>query len=195
MGTGVASGLLMTYEEFLIPEHSRRSAPLEKLGYIDAARRALGYRADAGDVQRHALAGFSRRNLERLRFLDVELQASTLCSHGKAGAVPLVAATGADLEMILAVQPMSPWSVLSQVVERTSLRDWLITRDDWTIRSQLLDLDLWYFAAPFVAQAKQVLKRPGRAFEWNSRIGRTPVGAVDWTVGCPRFDGQTDWLV
>jgi hypothetical protein len=163
-----------------LQEHSEIAAPVVRLGYEDAARRALGSRADSRDVHARAVDKFRRRNQDRLSFLDITLTEDRLASRGKAGAVPLVPAASTDSSSTLVVQPMSPWTIFSQVVEKTPLREWLNTKQDWRIGRHLLDLDLWYFATPFVAEAKKVLRRPGRAFVWRTRTEQAPRGATNW---------------
>lgn len=165
---------------FRMQEHSSLTIPLNELGYIKHSERALGGRANPKDVEKRALDRFIRKNREVLSFLDIEIKGMKLISKGKAGVVPLYPAIPDDVEGTFMVYPMIPWYILSEFVGKAREGDWLEVRQEWEVDSIYLELELWYFARPFVTEAKLALEKPGRAFQTNTQINQYPHGLTDW---------------
>jgi hypothetical protein len=162
-------------------EHASRAAPLDELGYVDITRRALGQHAPDRDVENGAASRFLRNNRDALLFLGVTLDGSTLSTSGKVGVIPLKPAVYGDEPSDFVAQPMGHWALLSEFCGRSAQTNWLHVQPDWRVSGRRLDLELWYFARPFVAQSKSVLVRPGREFVSYRSIESFPQGVTDWT--------------
>jgi hypothetical protein len=163
-----------------LKEYSKLKIPLEELGYTEGAKRALGSRANENDIEKLSLERFIRKNKKFLNFLDIEVQGSYLFSKGKAGVVPILPAKQLSSPITLIVTPVSPWYILSEFVGKTSQSDWLDIKQDWAINRRDLDLELWYFARPFIIQARAVLEKPGRSFLTKFEEKDVPRGDTDW---------------
>jgi hypothetical protein len=164
-----------------LKEHSTLKIPLEELGYIQLARRALGNRASDLDINKRALDRFLRKNVQYLSFLDIKTDGFKLLSQGKVGVIPLIDAAADNNRNMLIIYPMSPWNILSDFIGKTRQSDWLDIKEDWEIDNVFLDLELWYFARPFISETKLVLEKPGRAFMTTIKYNQFPAGITDWS--------------
>ena len=165
---------------FRMQEHSSLNIPLKELGYIKHAERALGRNASPNDIEKRALDRFIRKNKDVLSFLDIEIDGTKLISKGKAGVVPIYPTISEDTIGTLMVQSMIPWYILSEFVGKARESEWLEVRQEWEVDRYYLDLELWYFAGPFVTETKLVLEKPGRDFQTNIQINQYPQGLTDW---------------
>lgn len=167
---------------FSFQEHSTLSLKriLNSLGYIKLAQAALGRNADINTVIEKAIGRFQRKNQERLAFLDITIKNQNLVSSGVAGVVPLEFALGGDEKANLLIEPMINWQTISSFASLTKDRSWLSINQEWET-SKVLDIELWYFAKPFLFEAVRVLKRPAKGFRTLIKQDSVPSGNTNWT--------------
>ncbi|MCM3255577.1 5-methylcytosine restriction system specificity protein McrC [Priestia aryabhattai] len=162
-----------------LTEYSQHKIPLKDLGYLNLAKRVL-YQKGQIELLNYAINQFMKKNKERLDFLGVKVEGDKFISSGRSGIVPLLPFDSSDKPVILSVKPMFSWSLLSEFVGRTSHSNWLEVRADWLLDRRDIDLKIWYFAHPFLKEARKVMERPGYAFSSIKQIESVPLGNTDW---------------
>ena len=123
---------------------------------------------------------FLRKNKKFLRYLDIETSNLYMYSKGKSGVIPILPSNPSEKIKTLTVSPMGPWYILSDYVGTSDTSDWLDINVNWEVNVKHLDFELWYFAKPFVSEAKKILEKPGRSYITKQSLNQIPLGNTDW---------------
>jgi len=166
---------------FEINENSSLSLKqiLGKLGYVKLASVGSGRGADESQIISKAIMRFQRKNQEYLEFLGLRIEGSKIISSSKSGLIPLKNALGNEVGANLIIQPMINWQTISSFASITKERSWLTIKQSWPV-SKALDIELWYFAKPFLKEATSILKRPARGFKNKTSTDYFPQGRTNW---------------